>query len=64
MSFVHPWAIWLGLGAAALPIVVHLLTRPKPVRLPLSTLKFVKRMPWDASASMRGVGAPRSTPPP
>jgi hypothetical protein len=29
-----------------------------------STLKFNNRTPWAASASMRGVGAPRSTPPP
>lgn len=39
--FLHPWAIWLGAIAAATPVVVHLLTRPRPVRMPLSTLRFV-----------------------
>lgn len=41
MSFVHPWAIWVGVAAAGLPLVIHLLTRPRPVRMPLSTLRFV-----------------------
>ena len=34
--------IWLGIAAVAAPVVVHLLTRPRPVRLPLSTLRFVR----------------------
>ena len=42
MTFLHPWAIWLGVAAAAAPVVVHLLTRPRPVRMPLSTLRFVR----------------------
>ena len=42
MTFLHPWAIGIGLLAAAAPIVVHLLTRPRPVRMPLSTLRFVR----------------------
>jgi hypothetical protein len=42
MTFLHPWAIWIGAAAAALPVAVHLLTRPRPVRLPLSTLRFVR----------------------
>lgn len=42
LTFAHPWAIWLGVAAAAAPVVVHLLTRPRPVRLPLSTLCFVR----------------------
>ncbi|MEO6437026.1 MAG: BatA and WFA domain-containing protein [Tepidisphaeraceae bacterium] len=41
MNFLNPWAIGLGAAAIGLPIVVHLLTRPRPVRLPLSTLRFV-----------------------
>jgi len=42
MTFLHPWAIWLGIAAAAAPVVIHLLTRPRPVRLPISTLRFVR----------------------
>src|SRR5205807_4048060 len=41
MMFLNPWAIAIGVVAAGLPIAVHFLTRPKPVRLPLSTLRFV-----------------------
>ncbi|MEX0715506.1 MAG: VWA domain-containing protein [Planctomycetaceae bacterium] len=40
--FLHPWAIAIGVAAAALPFVVHWLTRPRPVRRPLSTLRFVR----------------------
>jgi len=42
MTFLHPWIVWLGVAAAALPIAVHLLTRPRPVRMPLSTVRFVR----------------------
>jgi hypothetical protein len=42
MTFLHPWAIGLGLAAAALPIAIHLLTKPRPVRMPLSTIRFVR----------------------
>ncbi len=42
MTLLHPWAIWIGAFAAAGPVVVHLLTRPRPVRMPLSTLRFVR----------------------
>ena len=42
MTFLHPWAIWLGLVGATLPIVVHFLTRPKPVRVPSSTVRFLR----------------------
>src|SRR5438132_5569826 len=41
MPFLHPWALALGAAALALPVVVHWLTRPRPVRLPLSTVRFV-----------------------
>lgn len=40
--FTHPWAIWIGIGAAALPVIVHWLTRPRPVRFPVSTLRFIR----------------------
>jgi hypothetical protein len=42
MTPLHPWAIWIGAAAVALPVAVHLLTRPRPVRMPLSTLRFVR----------------------
>src|SRR5262249_26466167 len=42
MTFLHSWAIALGLGAAALPVIIHWLTRPRPVRLYLSTIRFVR----------------------
>jgi len=42
MSFVHPWAIAVGLAAAAAPLVIHWLTRPRPTRMPLSTVRFVR----------------------
>lgn len=42
MTFLHPWAIWLGLLGAMLPVVVHFLTRPKPVRVPSSTVRFLR----------------------
>ena len=42
MNFLHPWAIFLGAAAVALPIAIHLLTKPRPVRMPLSTIRFVR----------------------
>src|SRR5262245_29026655 len=42
MTFLHPWAVALGVAAAALPLAIHWLTRPRPVRLPLSTIRFVQ----------------------
>lgn len=42
--FVHPWAIVAGGALVALPVIVHFLTRPRPVRLPLSTIRFVREV--------------------
>jgi len=42
MTFLHPWAILIGIVAATGPVLLHWLTRPRPVRLPLSTLRFVR----------------------
>jgi hypothetical protein len=42
MSFLHPWALAMGAVALGLPILVHWLTRPRPRRLSLSTLRFVR----------------------
>ncbi|WP_417847182.1 vWA domain-containing protein [Thalassoglobus sp.] len=40
--FTHPWAIFIGIFAAGLPVLIHWLTRPRPVRLPVSTLRFIR----------------------
>lgn len=40
--FQHLWAIVLGGLAVGLPVLVHWLTRPRPVRLPTSTLRFLR----------------------
>lgn len=42
MTFAAPWIFALGLIAAGVPVVVHWLTRPRPVKLHLSTLRFVR----------------------
>jgi hypothetical protein len=42
--FLHPWAVAVGMAAVALPFVVHWLTKPRPVRMPLSTLRFVREV--------------------
>jgi hypothetical protein len=41
MTFLHPWALVAGALAVGLPLAIHWLTRPRPVRLPLSTIRFV-----------------------
>lgn len=40
--FLHPWIVALGAAAAVLPVAIHFLTRPKPTRLALSTIRFVR----------------------
>jgi hypothetical protein len=41
MAFMNPWAIAFGILAAGLPVLIHWLTRPRPVVRKLSTLRFV-----------------------
>ncbi len=41
---LHPWALSIGAGALAAPFVIHWLTRPRPTRVPLSTVKFVREI--------------------
>lgn len=41
MRLLHPWAVVLGLAAMTLPVLIHWLTRPRPIRYPLSTIRFV-----------------------
>ncbi len=42
MLFLHPIAIAIGAVLLALPVAVHLLTRPRPVRFPFSALRFLE----------------------
>lgn len=42
MSVMHLWAIGIGAAALALPLVIHRLTRPKPVVWETSTFRFIK----------------------
>jgi hypothetical protein len=42
MSFLHLWALGIGAVALGAPVVIHWLTRPRPKRMPLSTLRFVR----------------------
>lgn len=41
--FLNPWALFF-LVAVGVPVAVHFLTRPKPVVLPISTLRFVREV--------------------
>jgi hypothetical protein len=42
MTFFNLWAIGIGAAALAAPLVIHWLTKPRPLRMPLSTLRFVR----------------------
>ncbi|MGE0536503.1 MAG: VWA domain-containing protein [Pirellulales bacterium] len=41
MDVLHPWALGIGAAASAAPLAIHVLTRPRAVRMPLSTIQFV-----------------------
>ncbi len=40
--FANGWAIAAGAFAVTLPVVIHWLTRPRPARMPVSTLRFIR----------------------
>ncbi len=40
--FANGWAIAAGVFAVTLPVVIHWLTRPRPARMPISTLRFIR----------------------
>ena len=40
--FIHGWLLIAGGLAATAPVLVHWLTRPKPIRFPVSTLRFIR----------------------
>ena len=43
MAFVNPWLMVLGVAGALVPVLIHWLTRPRPVVRPLSTVRFVRQ---------------------
>ena len=42
MNVLNPWALGIGAAAIALPIAVHFLTRPRPRRMSLPTVRFIR----------------------
>ncbi|UUO04358.1 BatA and WFA domain-containing protein [Blastopirellula sp. J2-11] len=53
MTFAAPWIFGLGLLAVAAPVLIHWLTRPRPVVMRLSTLRFVREAVQSRSAANR-----------
>ncbi|EAQ78535.1 vWA domain-containing protein [Blastopirellula marina] len=53
MTFAAPWIFGLGLLAVAAPVLIHWLTRPRPVVMRLSTLRFVREAVQSRSAAHR-----------
>ncbi len=51
--FINSWAIVMGILAAGLPLAVHFLTRPRPVPMPLSTLRFLREVVQERRARHR-----------
>jgi hypothetical protein len=43
-AYMHFWAIPAGLAALSVPFIIHWLTKPRPVRVPLSTVRFVEEV--------------------
>ena len=44
MAFLHPWALAVGAMAVAIPLAIHWLTKPRPRRMELSTVRFVRQV--------------------
>lgn len=51
--FMHPLLFAVGLCGAAIPLIVHWLTRPRPVRMPLSTIRLVSDALHERRAKQR-----------
>ena len=43
MGVMHLWALFAGLLTIGLPLAIHFFTRPKPIRVPLSTIRFLQQ---------------------
>ena len=52
MTFLTPWLLY-GLGALAVPIVIHLWQRKKIIKVPFSTLRFLKAVAARTSRSAK-----------
>lgn len=44
MNFMHLWALGIGAAAIAGPVLVHWLTKPRPVSYPLATFRFLREV--------------------
>lgn len=44
MNFLNTWALAIGAMAIVAPLAVHFLTRPKPIAMPLSTVRFLSEI--------------------
>ena len=53
MNFLHPWALAIGAAAVSLPVLIHWLTKPRPMRMPLSTVRFVRQILQHKRAAYR-----------
>lgn len=53
MTFLHPWALVIGGLAVSLPFVIHWLTKPRPMKMPLSTVRFVREILQQKRAKYR-----------
>lgn len=53
MQVVNSWAIFAGIAALGLPLIVHWLTRPRPQRMNLSTIRFVAELIHQRRAAHR-----------
>lgn len=53
MQFTHGWAIFAGIAALSLPLVIHWLTRPRPRKMALSTICFVREIVHQRRATHR-----------
>jgi hypothetical protein len=44
VNLANPLLALVGVGLASLPVIVHLLTRPRPVQLPFSAMRFLSEV--------------------
>jgi hypothetical protein len=44
VTLLHFWPLAIGAAAVGLPVTIHLLTRPRPRRMELSTVRFVREL--------------------
>lgn len=53
MELINFWALAIGSVAIAAPVAVHLLTKPKPVAFPFSTVRFLNEIIQQRRAKSR-----------